>query len=243
MSNDMDFESQYKDFWEIPNVEFPISYMPILKTFSSKIVEAVERDGPPIETGAIDIGGLNENEKLVYLFFFWINSTNSSIDNMNIVLADLSQLGENYLAFRGPPRVRFYLLIKTFFNEVYRLRDILNQFLSGLNKLGKIEKAEIKGAREAFSVIFDASVDIRNSMVHGHPGWSGKGHFDMNFVLGSAEIGVAFKDKKTGKVWKIQDVLKENVEVFLKAMIEEGLCIQRFLSKFSETASEMYSLS
>lgn len=155
----------------------------------------------------------------------------------------MQELGRNYLIFRGSPKVRFYSLIKTFFNEIYRIRDMLNQFLSDLQKLGKIKKTEIKGAREEFSEIFDKSIEIRNSLVHGHPTWKGKGHFDINLVLGAAETGHALADKKTGTIWSIQDVLKENAEFYFAHMKEEGLFIRTFLQKLSETMSQMYKLS
>lgn len=222
---------------------YPEEYKPILCTFNDKMLESLNTNGLPIESGTIGLGKLNDSELLVYLFFLWHSSTNESIDNMNITLADMQELGKNYFIFRGSPKVRFYLLIKTFFNEIYRIRDMLNQFLSGLQKLGKIKKTEIKGARAEFSEIFDKSIEIRNSLVHGHPTWKGKGHFDISLVLGAAETGHALVDKETGKIWDVKDVLKENTEFYFAHMKEEGLFIRTFLQNLSETMALMYKLS
>jgi hypothetical protein len=67
----MHIESQYKGFGEIPQLEYPKEYKPILCTFTDKMLDSLNTEGLPIESGTIGLGKLNDSELLVYLFFLW----------------------------------------------------------------------------------------------------------------------------------------------------------------------------
>ena len=239
----MNIESQYKGFGEIPHLEYPKDYKPLLTTFPGKMLKSVKEYGLPIESGAIRLEKLNQDEQLVYQFFIWHFFTNESIDNMNLVLSDIDQLGKHYMLFRGSPKVRFFLLIKTFFNEIYRIRDMLNRFFSWLYKLGEIEKKELKNIRKDVSEVFDKSVEIRNLLIHSHPIWRGREHFDMNLVLGAAETGHALVNKETGELWDIQEVLGTNTKLYFEHMKKEGVFIRSFIQDLSDTISQICRLS
>lgn len=236
----MRIDSPLQGFGEIPRINIPENFVPILRKFHDQIVDSMKgQEDKPIEDISLRFQTRNTKEKIVYLYFIWINSTNKCIDNMSLVLADLEMLGEHYFMFKGSPKTRFYLLIKTFFNEIYRMRDLLNQLLSALVKLKKMTKSELQFAREQFREIFDLSVSMRNNMVHGHPDWKGKEHSELDFVLSMLEIGCALLDKETGEIWNPQEVLKNITSVYRKHLREEGEMLHGFFTKFIESTNDL----
>lgn len=193
----------------------------MLATFVDKMHESIERDGAPIHN-RISLGKLNEEERLTYIIIWWCSEINEIIDNLNIVLEDMRTLSETHYAFKGSPQVRFYLLVRTFFYECYRVREVFSQVLHALRLNKKMSKAGVSLIRKEFHEKFSGVINIRNHLVHGFADWKGKESLDLMLVSVGLEIGKAFRDVQTQKIIGIQDALRNIGAAYLPHLHVEG---------------------
>ncbi|WP_052494138.1 replication endonuclease [Nitrosospira sp. NpAV] len=112
---------------EVEEISYPTEHLGSLKRAMPLIMAAIERDGLPIESGLIDLGAVDKGLDVALFFFYWVSETNEIIENINAVLTDMRELPTNYAFLRGSPKTRYYLLVRTFFYEFYRFREIYHQ--------------------------------------------------------------------------------------------------------------------
>lgn len=194
---------------EINEVQYPEVFLPALKDANSLLVESVQRDGLPIDSGIFDIGIIDKPVDTALFFIRWIGATNEIINYLNILIADMRELPSMFPVLAGSPRDRFYLLVATYFHEFYRFRETHNQVVKAAAHRGFIKHEDIKVFRQRFHDAFAPTIELRNSLVHGAPVWTGKRHFDLIFLNLALECGYEMRDKETGKVWDIRSVLSE----------------------------------
>lgn len=214
---------------EIEEVPFPPEHLEELKQLGPLMIEGMERDGLPIESGSINLGKLDGPLDRAYFLFMWISENNGVIENLNMVLNDMRSLPTHYILFRGSPKIRFYLLVRTYFHEFYRFREIHSQVLKAAADRGYVEKDEVPLARKAFHDAFKTTIELRNSIVHGSPTWKGQDHFDLNLVSMAWERGYALKDQKTGAITEIGDVLNGICNTTADALRDEGARMSNLL--------------
>lgn len=207
---------------EIQEVEFPDQFVPMLHEVSTLCVESIHRDGPPIESGQFDLGEVSEPVGTALFFLNWVSGTNQIIKNLNIVITDMRSLPFMFRALPGMPHDRFYLLVLTYFHEFYRFRELHGRITKAAGLRGYIRGDYVKTARQEFHEAFRPTIELRNSLVHGSPIWSGKRHFDLQYLGGSWELGRELRDKETGQVWEMRDVLQEICQHTASALREEG---------------------
>lgn len=228
-----------KDIEEIP---YPEEFRDSLQRITPLLIESMERDGLPIESGIIRLLKVDEQMKLPLLFFDWIADSNEVVDNLNIVLSDLQKLPKQYTLLPGPPRIRFYLLIRTYFYEFYRFKEIFNKAIKGFQRGGYIEKTETLNIRDVFYKTFEHTLELRNIFVHGNPIWKGKRHFDLALIGEAYDLGGEIRDKQTGEVRDIASVLKDNCEHMADILKDEGnrmsLALQEAVKYLLEIASK-----
>lgn len=88
------------------------------------------------------------------------------IDHLNVVLMDLDALGSDPRAIKYPV-VRYALLVRTFFYEYGRTKDVLGSFLRKLERLDRIEKGEAQEYHRVFYERFRPAFEARNRFIHG----------------------------------------------------------------------------
>lgn len=135
---------------KISHIEFPDYLKPSIISLRDKMLQAVKNGKMDIETGEINWGKLEEDLSLPYGLLIWITETNDVLDNLNMILDDMETLKNSITMFRGSFQRRFYLLVRTFFYEFYRIKDIFNLFMKGLVKRGIINKKNADQLKEAF---------------------------------------------------------------------------------------------
>lgn len=207
---------------EIEEVPYPQEHVEHLKRFGPLMIEAMERDGLPIESGSISVGRVDDVIDVALFFFHWVAENNEVIENLNMVLNDLRGLSTDYALLNGSPKTRYYLLVRTYFNEFYRFREIYSQVVKAAAERGYIERDEVPMARKAFHDAFKGTIELRNSLVHGSPTWKGQKHFDLNLVADAWDRGFALKDIETGEIWDISDVLKDICNHTADGLRDEG---------------------
>lgn len=234
--NDKKFRLEHK---KIPPLAFPNELLPILSTFNDKMLGSLERDGPPIEDGGINLGKLNDDELFTYTVFLWVSEISEVIDNLNLILDDFSQLAESHVLFRGSPKKRYYLLIRVYFHEFYRSREIFSQVLHALKSQGRTTKEEIRFIRETFHDAFAETIEMRNNIVHGSPNWVGKEHYDLNLVGGAWDSGHALADKDTGEIWSLQEVLFNACKKQMPVLYAEGERMRNVMQRIIDDVTEI----
>lgn len=207
---------------EIAEIPYPEEHLEDLKRAGPLMVEATERDGLPIETGTINLGKVDDDLDLALFFFYWIADCNQVIEHLNMVLADMRALPTRYVLLDGPPKARFYLLVRTFFYEFYRFREIHHQVVKAASARGYIGRKEVPNIRKVFHDAFATAIELRNVLVHGSPIWKGQQHFDLTLVGSAWERGMVLQDSKTGEIWDIGEVLNDICNSTANDLAEEG---------------------
>ena len=216
----------------IQQIEFPPEHLDALKRITPLVIAGMERDGLPIESGVINIGRLDPELDLAYFFFGWISECNSVIENLNLTLKDLHSLPILYRALGGSPWSRYELLVRVYFHEFYRFRELLNAVLSASVKRGYITKNDQVLARDAFHSAIEGTIELRNSLVHGHPTWHGQEHFDLNLVSMAHVRGYRLVHKGTSEELNIEVALRGACSKSATALKTEGCKVVELMNAF-----------
>lgn len=227
----------------IPGIPYPAQHLPALNQISPAVIEAVARDGMPFDSGKFDLGKVSPELDRALFFFYWVTDSNEVTDHLNLALWDLRCLPENHVLLDGAPHKRYELLIRLYFHEFYRLREIFNAHVKQAARLGWIEKADIKLARDAFHGTFEQAIDLRNNLVHGRLTWTGKEHFDLTMVAAAWETGKRLVDRETGQAKTFREVLLPVCERMSSLLEIEGVrasqTLGTFIDEFVLLASEV----
>jgi hypothetical protein len=132
------------DYAPIPDIPFPPEHLEDLKKLGPLMIASMERDGLPIATGQIKLGRLEPEVDIAFFYFTWTSEANEVIQHLNMVINDLRCLHKNFRVLGGSPWTRYELLMRTYFHEYYRMREILSTFLSILKDRGHITKQDVK---------------------------------------------------------------------------------------------------
>jgi hypothetical protein len=216
----------------IPRVSYPRKHLSSLKRLGPLMIGSMQRDGLPIETGQINLGKLDQKLDVAYFFFMWVSETNEIIDHLNLVILDLRSLAKTHSLLGGSPWMRYELLVRTFFHEFYRFRELLNTVLSAVAKRGHISKEELSIARAAFHGAIEQTIDLRNSMVHSDVVWRGKQHFDLNLASIVHNRGQSRVSRRTGHEFSLEDALSKACNRTSNALQYQGRTAARLTSAF-----------
>jgi hypothetical protein len=206
----------------IPKIPYPRKYLSSLKRLGPLMIESMQRDGLPTETGQINLGKLDPKLDVAYFFFMWVSETNEIIDHLNLVILDLRSLPKNLPLLGGAPWMRYEFLVRTFFHEFYRFRELLNTVLGAVAKRGHISKEELSTARAAFHGAIEQTIELRNSMVHSEVIWRGKRHFDLNLASIFYNRGQGLVNRRTGKEFSLEEALSKACNRTSRALQSEG---------------------
>lgn len=216
---------------EIEEIPYPQGYVKDLNRLIPILITSMERNGIPIESGLISLGKLDERLRVALFFFHWISDINEIIENLNTVLTDLRDLPIKHTLLKGSPRARYYLLVRTYYNEFYRFRETHHQVVKVATNCGYIKRDDGLLIRKAFHNAFEPTIKIRNNLVHGSPIWTGKTHFDLALVDGAREMGFMLKNRKTRKAWDIGNVLQNLCQHTVTTLHNEGNRLSYFFKK------------
>ena len=91
-----------------------------------------------------------------------------------------------------------------------------------LQKKNFITKPAAYSFRKKFHDTFEETIILRNDLVHGSPYWKGKEHFNLMLVGGALEMEMGLKDKESGELWNLSNVLREICEPLANDLKNEG---------------------
>jgi hypothetical protein len=203
-----------------------------LKKLGPLMIASMERDGLPTETGQISLGKLEPAVDIAFFYFAWTSEVNEVIDHLNMVINDLRALHKTFEHLGGSPWTRYELLMRTYFHEYYRMREILSTFLSILNSRGHITKEEVKIARDAFHAAIEDKVEMRNSIVHGRPRFRGEEHFNLNLTSTVHNYGKRLVKQETGEEFSVESALQRVCEKVAGVLERNGKEVAQLMNAF-----------
>lgn len=214
----------------IPLISLPNAIDEQLKRLTELLASKIEKDGINPNKGGIHLDNLESDLEFVSFLHKWVHEFNDVIENINIILNDLNHLPEKYKALPGSPEKRFHVLLRSFFHEFYRFREILGIFLSLAAKNGHIEKEGVKPIKDEFHNSFKNIIDTRNKLVHGAPSWHGK-----DYVL-LTMFSIAYAESL--KLIPIDANNSENLDACLSRLCDD---VTRKLATDSKSVSKALS--
>lgn len=208
----------------ITKIAFPDELLPSVRRLNDLILECINEKGVPVDSGFFDLDSdqIDESLDLALFYIRWISSVNEVINNLNIVLEDLISLPSKYFLFPGLPDDRYYLLLRTYFHEFYRFREIHNRIVKESAMRGIIKKSQVDSHRKEFHTAFKEAIELRNTLVHATPIWTGKQHFNLALHGMAVKNGFGLKDVKTGEMCDIKNALEDACEHVFVILQDEG---------------------
>lgn len=216
----------------ISAIPYPAEHLEDLKLIGPMLIASMERDGLPIERGSIRLDKLEPKQEVAYFYFGWVTESNGVIENLNLTLHDLRSLPKTFQVLGGSPWTRYELLVRVFFHEFYRLREIFNTVMSACVKRGYLDKQELAVVREAFHGVIEQAIELRNSVVHGSPSWRGPEHFDLNLASSFYSRGKTLVHRETGEELSVEAALERACNKMATTLQKEGEVAAEIMSAF-----------
>lgn len=161
----------------------------------------------------------------------WNFQLNECISIFNMILDDLKLLGLNKDTLSGSCQTRIKFLIRSFFSESYRFREIFFEMLSSLKKDKLIDRSAILTIKETFLTVFDDILKLRNLMTHQAFDWN-----DELISLGPAcmldEIGITRRSLTEKENEEEQDRVKKVTKEVRERLLPVGTALSEFFSFF-----------
>jgi len=231
----------------IPTLTLPEDTQHSMKFIGEKGIEYLKSMNVEVDKlETILLKNLSKRERLIITFMKWYTRSNDIICSLNIILDDLSLFCKSPYLFHGRIDARLQLIIRTFFNEFYRSRDSWNRFLRDSERLGAINKEEVKDAKRDFKQLYGEAIKVRNNLLHAFtPSGSTRDNLEVMLIQGAIERGMYLADNTSKEAIVIEDVLNDyliknlptltNLGVTLRNDMQERINI--FNLAFIETSS------
>lgn len=209
---------------EIEVIPLPEELLLAIEHLNSLILDSIKRDGIPVNSGAFDIDSTKMNGDLDFAVFIvrWVSRVDEVIKNLNIILEDLRSLPRQYRLLAGHPVDRYYLLLRTYFYEFYRFREIHSQVIKESASRGFIEKPQVAIYRKTFHDAFKEVIEMRNALVHGAPIWIGEKNFALSLHRMASNAGYGLKNIETGEITDVKEALEDSCNHIHKIFSAEG---------------------
>jgi hypothetical protein len=171
--------------------------------------------------GNIKLNQASPELKIKLHFVTFINSIEEILGSFNLIISDLNILKTCPYYFQDPPFKRFYLIIRTFFYEFYRIKEKQKFFLIALEKEHYIEKDKVMKIKKLFFSLFQETLELRNNLVHHNVSWINE-HIELTLLYLAEETGhrIYKEDTKEEVTWESE--LPSFCEYYQKLFYEQG---------------------
>lgn len=177
------------------------------------------------ETGHLPPLKLDKYNQALFDTFHWIEDTNEIFKNIELILDDLALYSKPqnsaFYFMPGDKTTRYFLLIRTFFYEFYRVKEIFSLFLAKMKKVKVFSKAEVEEARTEFHKAFEHAFELRNQMVHRRFIWGGQKHCCLVTVRACESFGYCMENMDTGELVQADNLLAELVAEWSEQLSSE----------------------
>lgn len=218
-------------------LQIPEELMVALRGIGDKIKETqrvnLENGIDPRDLSSIEY---TKKEKIYLDTFYWLTETNDVVENLNIVFSDLNMFSKKQIIIfklsGGSIKNRFYLILRTFFYEFFRIKEILNIYLNILRKRKLITKKEVSDISSDFYRDYEYVFNLRNQLVHKHHIWDSEEHIEYLACEAGESMGYVFANKESGEIIKSEDIASKlaseslnRLSTLVTAIIAEDLQI------------------
>lgn len=178
--------------------------------------------------------------------FGLITGINEVIEHLNLVILELSSLVEYpelwRLKAKGRIRSKYTLMVRTFFYELFRAKEIHNKYLKYLVKKKLLRKPDIQEYKDDFAIVFEDFIEIRNKMVHGNFAIPGKDYMFLWMTEFASENSFAIGSKETGEIITTAKALKETFKEFEAIAQPVGAALTAYFERFSHGCCTIIAL-
>jgi hypothetical protein len=164
----------------ITKISYPVS----VQTFLTQQIEAlkpVASEPTPefvrtvIETGKFpDAPSIPDACKRHHYISVFIDYLNDVIECMNIIIVDMDELWIFGLMQKGKPSNRLEMLVRNFYAEFYRGREIGRKVFGMFRRHGWASRDEVNCVNEMLDGCFKQFIDSRHAFAHGDAGLIGR---------------------------------------------------------------------
>jgi hypothetical protein len=237
MNND---DAQLISKVEIPQIAYPKELRFELQEINDRIVTSLKKEGTgSIEAGqGIPLGPLPRRLDVMFTFFLWIADTNEILDNLNITLSDFRALAEQCLLFSNH-RKRVYLILRTFFYEFFRAKEVFNKFTKELLRLGLLQKGDVSPLRAEFAKAFKAVISVRNQLVHARFGWPERENVDLIIVSAANEFGCSVVKKDYEREFQMREALISLYNKYVPTLTAEAMVLSKTVQNMVDHIMEI----
>lgn len=198
-----------------PNIitlECPEELVEALKRVNDIIIKSYqEKQDWDFRSGYLPPMDLSKKDELFFETFKWLVDTNQIIENIKIVFSDLSLYKDKKLLvlrlLGGDKKDRFYLLVRTFFYEFFRIKEVFSLYLNFLRKNKLITKKEATEISLDFYKDYEIIFNLRNSLVHQRHVWRGEDHHNYFLTTAGESIGLVLEHRETGEIINSSEVV------------------------------------
>lgn len=160
----------------IPNLKIPEAMNACLQEISDIWKSSFSSCHPLSENKGISASPLPANLMATHELFTWICNINEVVDNLNLIIKDTTELPVLRHLLPGSVDTRVKLLVRMYYYEFYRFRELFNTYLKCLERQGLITKNDFNEGRREFHETFKVINDLRNTLVHSSVRWEGYEH-------------------------------------------------------------------
>lgn len=224
---------------QIPEIELPKVFEKEFNELANLSMETIlNTPKEKMKPCGIPMPKIPTRLRLAHSFFYWVTDLNGVIRNLNIVLQDLRLLATKAQIYRSNQIERIYLLVRLFFYEIFRLREIHSSFIKDLFKQGLIYRDEQDSLRVGLHERLENLIETRNRLVHSKVIWVGKEHLKLTVIRMLANS----KDDKLNDQCSIgislRDALMNCYNRWVPDLFEEGCHASSILQHASHVLSE-----
>ncbi|HGF7185916.1 TPA: hypothetical protein AB5E10_003346 [Vibrio cholerae] len=222
---------------KIDKVEYPEEVKAFIFSLTDEIKSRIE--DPEFDLSGISIE--SKEEFFLFTVFTWVKNTNEILTGLDIVIHDIESLPSNYHSLLyGSIVSRFELLVRMFFHEFYRLRELNATILGALVRQDVIDKATSSQIKQTFHDTFEQAIKIRNKMVHDKIEWESKDHQVLTMYDLMTNVGFEMRHLDSGNPLDVGVVLGKRVNEFLPLMLASTDAARDFVGTFSRTICSVH---
>lgn len=230
----------------IPEIPIPNTIQRNLIAIQNEMMKTwKKKKGWDFTSGYMPKPELDSNLDFYWETFGAICDLNKVIENLNLVINDIylianrSETCSNLL--NGKLSTRYHLLVRTFFYELFRTKEIYNKYLKYFKKTKLLRKTDVLFYQTRFRQVFDDFFEIRNKMIHDRYVFQGEDHYLLWMSDFLNEKNMAVASRETGEITETLDVLKRLYEEFSKMAIPVGIALVKYFEDFSNAACETFN--
>jgi hypothetical protein len=225
-----------KDFKGTRQIDFNILPQDWIDEMYEHIFESMENNFSKKDfynSGGFRLNATSPELKIKFHFYYFLVSIDEILRNIILVASDLKTLIIYPHYYQGSTYERFYLILRTFFYEFYRIKEKHKDFLFALEKEKYIEKGRIKDINILFHSLFKETLDLRNSLVHHNVVWT-ENNTELAYLYMCIETDHRLFKESTGEEVTFESILPELCDYYFNIFIGQSVKVKGYIETLTK---------